>query len=266
MNRKIFMKSETKNEDSPIVLFLGGHDPTGGAGIQADIETASKIGCRAISLITCLTAQNSYDVDFIQPQTKDNFERQADLLLSDISPTAVKIGLIGDLSIASAVVSIVKKLDIPVVTDPILKAGGGKNLSNEPLLEFIREELLPISDLIIPNKNEAFLLAKVEAISDAISYFNRLGCPAGLISGVLNLEKNILINHFFMREHNRQYEWPLLPETYHGSGCTLSSACACELALGVSLSQAVENAQEFTWKVLKNSEKPGLGQWFPNRR
>tara|TARA_Y100001935_G_C17240728_1_gene475566 strand:- start:423 stop:1214 length:792 start_codon:yes stop_codon:yes gene_type:complete len=260
------MQTKLKVKNAPIVLFIGGHDPSGGAGIQADIETANLFNCRSISLITCLTAQDSSDVELILPQKSNLFSHQANLLLSDIKPNIIKIGLLGNLSIAKVVYAIVNKLNVPVILDPIISAGGGRLLSDESLVKYIREFFLPITNLITPNKSEALLLAKTREISEAMKFFIKSGCSAGLITGADQSESNMMINHFFTQELNHEYEWPLLPKVYHGSGCTLSSACACELASGKPLREAVENAQKFTWEVLQKAENVGSSQWFPNRR
>jgi len=255
-------------DDSPApkILFIGGHDPSGGAGLQADIETAAVLGCRATSLVTCLTAQNSHDVKSLVPQDAGHFSHQADTLLADIRPDVIKIGLLGDADIASVCADLLQGLKTPVVLDPVLTAGGGTDLAGKALLDTIRKRLLPQTTLLTPNRAEARRLAQTDHTQAASQRILELGCQHVLITGADEAESTQVINRLYGNDETIDFPWPLLPHTYHGSGCTLASACACELAHGLPVEQAVHNAQQFTWRSLKHAEQVGGGQWLPNRR
>lgn len=275
--------SNTSNKagsNAPVVLFIGGHDPSGGAGLQADLETASRFDCRAISLVTCLTAQNSRDVVAIHPQNRENFREQAQTLLSDIRPDVIKIGLLGDRDIAETSAQILKDLGcptgtpippIPIVLDPVLAAGGGNRLASEQIEQVIREQFLPITFLLTPNQAEARCLAESDD-EKAPHRLLQLGCEHVLVTGADEAHDDKVSNRLYSASNHPEsqrrqtYEWPLLPHVYHGSGCTLASACACGLARGETLEQAVLAAQEFTREALLLAEHPGEKQWFPNRR
>jgi hydroxymethylpyrimidine/phosphomethylpyrimidine kinase len=140
----------------PVVLCLSGHDPTGGAGIQADIETVSRFGCYPCSVVTALTVQDTHNVRKILPQRSGELLEQARTVLLDLPVDAVKIGLLGSVDIVYAVDELLKIAGgIPVVLDPILAAGGGTNLANEALIEALIETLIPRATVLTPNSPEA---------------------------------------------------------------------------------------------------------------
>lgn len=251
---------------APKVLFIGGHDPSGGAGLQADTETAARLGCRAISLVTCLTAQNSRNVQAIFPQDTKHLSQQAETLLADIRPVMVKIGLLGDANIATVCADLVQALKAPLVFDPVLAAGGGTDLADPALLNVIREHLLPLTTLLTPNRGEARRLAKTESMQEVPQRLLELGSEHLLITGADEADSGQVVNRLHGNGQTTDFAWPMLPHTYHGSGCTLAAACACELALGRPVEQAVHNAQHFTWRALEHAEQVGGGQRFPNRR
>jgi len=251
---------------APLILFIGGHDPTGGAGLQADLETAVAHGCTAISLVTCLTSQDSHDVQALYPQRPAQLRQQAEKLLADLRPKVLKIGLLGAPEIASMVAGVIQDLRLPVVLDPVLAAGGGASLSNAPLLNVIEEQLLPLTTLLTPNRAEARRLAHSENTGEAAQVLLQRGCGSVLITGADEAQGDRVVNRLYSSGDQVDFEWPRLPHTYHGSGCTLASACACELALGQTIEQAVRHAQQFTWQTLSDAQKIGSGQHFPNRR
>ena len=122
----------------PVVLCFSGHDPSGGAGIQADIETLNSHGCHAASVITCLTTQDTRNVKHIWPQPLSQWLDQVHTVLDDLPIAAIKIGLIGDDAIALAIAEILRqRRDIPVVLDPVLAAGGGALMSSQTLRSII---------------------------------------------------------------------------------------------------------------------------------
>jgi len=251
---------------SPVILLIGGHDPSGGAGLQADLETVAAHACQAVSLVTCLTAQDTRNVRKLYPQPAANFRRQLEVLLSDINPVMLKIGLLGEARLASVLADCLQQLDTPVVLDPVLAAGGGTDLASAALLEVIRERLLPRTRLLTPNRAEARRLSGSENAESAAQALLQTGCQQVLLTGADEAEAGQVRNSLFNADGRVDYDWPSLPHVYHGSGCTLASACACQLALGLAPAEAVRAAQQFTWDALRRANRPGKGQHIPNRR
>lgn len=250
----------------PLILFVGGHDPSGGAGLQADLETAAAFDCQACSLVTCLTTQDSRDVQGLHPQPSAQFAEQMDLLLQDIRPQAIKIGLLGDAAVARVLADRLADLKLPVILDPVLAAGGGSPLAGEELIDAIRNTLLPLTTLLTPNRFEARRLSGQDHPDLCARTLIQRGCGGVLLTGADESEGQKVRNTLFHAGGRVDYAWPRLPFSYHGSGCTLASACACQIALGRSLAEAVESAQQFTHGALTHATRPGRGQHLPRRR
>lgn len=247
------------------MLCLSGHDPTGGAGIQADIETLAAIGCRACTVITALTAQNTTDVRAVLPQDPENFLAQAQTLIQDMPIAAVKIGLLGSAPIAYAVAALLDHLGaLPVVLDPVLAAGGGAELAKQELVGAIRTQLLPRATLVTPNVPEARRLGGSAELAENAANLLTFGCPSVLITGTHALTDDV-VNRLHTAAGTTAYRWPRLPHSYHGSGCTLAAAAAGYLALGHTMASAVELAQRYAWRSLRQGSRPGTGQHLPCR-
>lgn len=250
----------------PIVVSFSGHDPSGGAGIQADIETITSYHCHAASVITCLTEQDTSNVAEIVPQSPEKILRQTNRLLHDLPVHAFKIGLIGHEETAHIIYEIVKKYPlIPIILDPILAAGGGANLSNDALLKTMRELLLPLTTVLTPNCSEARKLTGLNEIEVCgKELVNQFGCEYVLITGADEATESVT-NRLFHSSGNENYIWSRLPSRYHGSGCTLASSIAALFAHGIEPLKAISDAQEYTWNTLQAAYKTGAGQSNPNR-
>ncbi len=250
----------------PCILCIGGLDPSGGAGIQADIETVSALGGRALTLVTALTAQDSHDISTVKPVSADFFSAQLELLIRDIRPDAIKIGLLGSPDLVPVVRDLLQNFRGPVVLDPVLAAGGGFDLDTRHLGRVMCEQLVPLTRLITPNRAEARRLGNHEDTDQAVHRLIRAGADAILLTGADEAAGDQVINRLFEGDApERAFSWPRLPHSYHGSGCTLASACAARLALGDRLAEAVETAQRFTLDALRRADRPGEGQWLPRR-
>jgi hydroxymethylpyrimidine/phosphomethylpyrimidine kinase len=250
----------------PSVLCFSGHDPSGGAGIQADIETIVSHRCHAASIITCLTEQDSRNVKRLLPQKPQDIISQANTLFSDFEIAAIKIGLLGSNDIAEAIAGLL--LDhphIPVVLDPVLAAGGGTELANEQLLKTIAEQVLPLTTLITPNSLEARRLSGDEDLVDCGQSLQRLGADYVLITGSHENTAQVENRLWMPDGKSETFYWQRLPHSYHGSGCTLASAVAALLAQGVDMFSAVSEAQDYTWQSLEAAYRPGRGQFNPER-
>jgi hydroxymethylpyrimidine/phosphomethylpyrimidine kinase len=249
----------------PIVLSLSGHDPTGGAGIQADIETIARFGCHPCTVVTALTVQDTRNVRRVLPQPPEDFLEQARALLADLPVAAVKIGLLGSVGIVRAVEELLAETaGVPVVLDPILAAGGGRNLAGSGLIAEIKARLIPRAALITPNTPEARTLSGMANPDECAAALLALGCPNVLLTGTHEDGPDV-VNRWYRAGGVRPTRWPRLSGSYHGSGCTLASAVAAGLARGDGMERAVAEAQRFTWEALNRGWQPGQGQLLPDR-
>ena len=248
------------------MLSIAGHDPGGGAGIQADIETASALGVHAATIISCLTVQDTINVYSLESVSVDLIRQQFETLTNDLAFDSCKIGLIGTAVTAELLVELLADKEPLLILDPILAAGGGKELAAEQLQITIKEKLLPITTLVTPNLPEAQRLTGQSTPEECAATLIHLGCDNALITGG-HEEGNEVINRLYNRDGLAgEWNWPRLPGDYHGTGCTLSSAIAALLAKGVKLYPAVEQAQRFTQNTLLSASTIGQGQLIPNRR
>ncbi|MFQ5994628.1 MAG: hydroxymethylpyrimidine/phosphomethylpyrimidine kinase [Acidiferrobacterales bacterium] len=255
------------DDTGPVVLLFTGSDPTGGAGIQADIEAIISMGCHPAPVITAVTAQDTTGLkDYALVETQLVIA-QARAVLEDIPVAAIKTGMLGNCANLSAVASILADYpDIPVVLDPVQSTGARAALADESLDDALRALLVPRATLMTPNSDEARRLAPDADTTDACAQeLMWLGCKYVLITGT-HARTPQVINHLYgnMRKL-KSFECERLPHVYHGSGCTLASACAAALAHGLEPVNAVARALEYTWDSLKHAHRLGLGQHIPDR-
>ncbi|MCH8542724.1 MAG: hydroxymethylpyrimidine/phosphomethylpyrimidine kinase [Alcanivorax sp.] len=250
----------------PNVLVIAGHDPSGGAGIHADIEAIHSLGGFAATLITGLTVQNSSNVLGFELVSGQLLQRQADALLADMRFDAVKIGMTGSPDIIRFIADLLDRLPgVPVVLDPVLAAEAGGRLAGDSVPEAMLRELMPRATLATPNLPEAQKLAGTEGLDACGTALHQAGCPAVLITGTHDDTPKVQ-NHLYTATGVQHWSWPRLPGTYHGSGCTLASACAALLAAGQPLDSAVEQAQSYVHQALRHAWQAGQGQLIPDRR
>ncbi|MCK5720995.1 MAG: hydroxymethylpyrimidine/phosphomethylpyrimidine kinase [Gammaproteobacteria bacterium] len=254
-------------QSPPAILCLSGFDPTGGAGIQADIESIASMGGHAVPVITALTVQNTQNVSRFEPVESRLFTEQVNKLLEDIPIKAIKIGMVGSLGIIESINAILKQNpDLPVIYDPVLAAGGGADLTTSDMLVAIQELLLPFTTILTPNSPEARQLSNKNELKDCGLKLMELGCDAVLLTGTH--ESNDHINNLWFNEgkYVETFSWDRLPHEYHGSGCTLASAIAALIAQGLDPFNAVNEAQDYSWNSLKHAFKiSDKGQLIPNR-
>ncbi len=219
-----------------------------------------------MTCISCLTVQDSGNVHRLIPLEAPLIEEQLQCLLNDIPIDAIKLGLLGSEPVIHVVAELLKQHpDIPVVLDPILAAGGGKKLGNQPLIDALRTEILPHTTLITPNSHEARLLSGHKTLDDCADTLIEYGCASVLITGTHEESEEVVHRLYRPGLPSSSHNWPRLEHSYHGSGCTLASAIAAGLAHGLDLEQAVMKGQEFTWHSLSAGWKPGRAQYFPER-
>ncbi|MEW8627197.1 MAG: hydroxymethylpyrimidine/phosphomethylpyrimidine kinase [Candidatus Thiodiazotropha sp.] len=264
------MHSDTENR--PVVLAIGGHDPGGGAGIQADIEAIGANGCHPATALTCLTVQDSCNVSQLIPLPAEHLTAQCEATMQDCTVSAIKIGLLGSPQAADAVIRLLKAFpQIPSILDPVLAAGGGNELASEELLSVIRHDLLPLCKLITPNTVEAARLSAGGSAANLDRHAEILlqrGCGSVLITGTHDeSDRERVINRLYRPDKPiliRPY--PRLPGEYHGSGCTLAAALATRIGLGESLESATQTALDYSWNCLQQGYRTGRCQSIPNRR
>ena len=253
----------------PVVLSFAASDPTGGAGLQADLLTIASLGCHPLSAVTGVTVQDTRGLEALLAIEAAQVARQARCVLEDIQVAAFKIGVLCSARNARAVGEILAEHPgIPVVRDPVLASGRGDPLADAESIEVMRSTLLPRTTVLTPNSVEARRLA--DAASDAdlpqcARRFTALGCKHVLITGTHEEGAEVVNTLYDANGVVREDRWQRLSGTYHGSGCTLASAIAALLAKGLAVEQAVRQAQEYTWQSLAAGFSPGRGQAIPDR-
>jgi hydroxymethylpyrimidine/phosphomethylpyrimidine kinase len=255
----------------PIVLSFAGTDPTGGAGIQADLLTLSSMGCHALTVVTAITVQDTAGVEDVLPIDADWVSDQARVLLEDMPVAAFKIGMVGSVENCAAIAEVVSDYpDVPLILDPVLASGRGDEMATEDMIEAMREMLIPQTTIITPNSLEARRLAddgsdEERSLADCARRILEMGCEYVLITGTHENTPQVINTLYGQQGVIRSDSWQRLPGSYHGSGCTLASAIAATLANGLDIPEAVREAQEYTWQTLNAGFRPGMGQHIPDR-
>jgi len=261
------------SDSPPIVLVFAATDPSGGAGIQADILTLSSMGCHALSAVTAITIQDTMGVEDMLPIDAEWVADQARCVLEDMPVAVFKIGLLGSVEAIAAIAEVVSDYpDIPLVLDPVLASGRGDELASEDVISAMRELLIPQTTLLTPNSLEARRLAQDEAdesddpqLAECARRLLTLGCEYVLVTGAHENTPQVVNTLYDQQGVVRSDSWQRLPGTYHGSGCTLASAVAATIANGLGIPEAVRDAQEYTWQTLKHAYRTGMGQLVPDR-
>lgn len=262
----------TPRPTPPMVLSFAASDPTGGAGIQADLLTLASMGCHPLSVITALTVQDTAGVDEVLVIDSEWVMDQARMLLEDVPVSAFKLGMLGSVESIAAIAEILSDYpDIPVILDPVLSSGRGDELATDDMIAAMREMLIPQTTVLTPNSHEARRLALFESdeedldLAGCARHLTGLGCEYVLVTGTHENTPRV-INALYDENGMVQTDaWDRLPGSYHGSGCTLASAIAAALAYGQEVPQAVREAQAYTYETLKAAFRPGMGQYIPER-
>jgi hydroxymethylpyrimidine/phosphomethylpyrimidine kinase len=211
--------------------------------------------------------QNTVNVTDFRVLDREWVLAQANAVLADMPVSAVKLGMLGNLSMVETIVELMQDhRDLPLVCDPVLRAGGGGSLGKDEVGYALREQLLPIALIATPNLPEARILAELPAgTADECAAKLLPFCRNLLITGGHGDEREIH-NRLYCRDGTQHtFTCQRLPGSYHGSGCTLASALAGRLALGEELVSAVRSALDYTWRTLRDAEQPGMGQYVPRR-
>jgi hydroxymethylpyrimidine/phosphomethylpyrimidine kinase len=256
-----------KTHRYPRVLSIAGSDSGGGAGIQADLKTFAALGCFGMTAITALTAQNTCGVRSIHGVPPDMLRDQIDAVLEDIGVDAVKVGMLHSPEIVRTVAQAIDRHQMQrVVFDPVMVATSGAKLIDDPAIAVLVAEMFPRVMLITPNLDEAALLVgrplnSPQDMALAAAELIGRGARAVLLKGG-HLAGDMVMD--LLQQLGAEPLWMQAPRidtaNTHGTGCTLSSAIAAHLALGVSLPDAVRKAREFVRQALQAGATVKTGQ------
>lgn len=255
----------------PGVLVFSGSDPSGGAGMQADIQAISALRAHPYAVPTLLTVQDNVKVHAVHVIDADVVYHQARVLVDRFRIHAVKLGVIGTVANAEAIAAIIRDLkaqqpDLPVVLDPVLANTGGDDLSRDPAT-LVLEPLYALATILTPNLDEARRLCDGE--TDPVVQVRQLldkGVMHVLLKGGHGPRDQDVVNRWYTREGlQASWSWTRLPGEFHGSGCTLAAALSACLAQGMSLRDALHQAQSYCQLSLQHAFRLAEGQPIPNR-
>ncbi len=261
----------------PLVLVFCGTDPSGGAGMTADIQALTACGVHPLPVVTSVTVQDNARVFALHPVAAEVVWAQAEALISSMPIAAVKIGILGSHANALAIARVITRLRerdpaLPVVLDPVLASGDGDALStDDPVVAM--QSLLPLASLVTPNLPEAARLCGITpssvtqtpAPADLAALLLARGCRQVLIKGGHGLDPQRVTNQWFSPIATKSWHWPRLAARFHGSGCTLASAIAAFLARGIDMEQALDLAQTYCQATLTAAFAIAPGQRIPDR-
>lgn len=247
----------------PVALTIAGSDPSGGAGIQADLKTFHQFGVYGESVLTLVTVQNTVALERVECLPAVLVLHQLRAVLDDIPPSAAKTGALGNRAIVQAVARAAADFRFPLVVDPVMVSQHGRALVAEDAQDAIRQELIPQASLLTPNLAEASALTglevnDLEGMHQAARELHRMGAKAVLVKGG-HLEGDA-VDLLYMSGVTRQFRAPRIETKHtHGTGCTLSAAIAAELARGTMLEHAVERAKAFVTEAIRSAPDLGKG-------
>jgi hydroxymethylpyrimidine/phosphomethylpyrimidine kinase len=245
----------------PVALTIAGSDPSGGAGIQADLKTFHQFGVYGASVITLLTVQNSTQVASVDPLDAGYVERQLEAVLEDIPPQAAKTGALGSAAVVEAIARQAEQFTFPLVVDPVMISKHGTPLLDAGARQALIKKLLPCAFVVTPNAPEAAALAGIEidsqpAMKEAARRIAALGPRAVLIKG--GHLSGDATDVLYCQDRFELFTSPRIDsKNTHGTGCTYSAAITAELAKGTALPEAIARAKRFITRAIATA--PGLG-------
>ena len=240
------------------ILSIGGSDTSSGAGIQSDIKIFSNNGFYPFTVITAITSQNTKKITSIEPVSKRSLELQMESVLSDFHIDAVKIGMVFNSQIIKAIHSKLKNSKFPIVVDPIIKSTTDRLLLKKNALPDYRKMIIPLADVITPNRYESKILTGITDARKAAKKIQSMGAKNVIITGFTESNNKI---YDLVLEPNNQYKisGKKLPIVNHGSGCDYSASMTESLAKGLPINKAVKIAKKFVYQSIKNSISIGKG-------
>lgn len=248
---------------SPVCLSIAGSDPSGGAGIQADLKTFHRHGVYGAAAITLITVQNTLGVEAVHLLDPELVAAQVKAVLDDLPVAVVKTGALGGAAIALAIVGVLRGRALPLVLDPVMISKHGASLLATSEITAIAESLFPLATLVTPNlpEAEALLGRRIEGVEQqraaARDLLDRTGCQAALIKGGHGTGSEVVDILWDGRRFHESIAKRLETLQTHGTGCTTASAIAAFLAQGLSLPDAFGAAVDWVRKAIASA--PGLG-------
>ena len=265
------MTDISKEKSRKCVLVFSGLDPSGGAGIAADIEAIGAVGAHALPVVTALTVQDNDTVFAVNPVDASVLVYQARVLIRKIPVSAVKIGIVGNRENADAIGGVIAELreelpELPVVLDTVLGSGRGFALA-DGTPEYAISSLIGLATLVTPNLPEA---KRLYPLSDDIGmqaeYLLAQGAGNVLVKGGHGSADDSVINCWFSGRGMKQWKWQRLTGEFHGTGCTLASAIAGYLAQGFAMEEALCDGQKWCQRALADAFSIARGQKIPGRQ
>jgi len=240
------------------ILSIGGSDPSSGAGIQSDIKTFSNYDVYGFTIVTTITSQNTRKVTSIEPVSAKSLRAQFDSILSDFHIDAVKIGMVYNSQIIKVIYSKLRNINVPIVIDPIIKSTTGTILLKKNALHDYKKMIIPLADVITPNKYEAKVLSGISNANKSAKKIQSMGAKCVIITGATSSNSQI---SDFVLEENKEYmiSGKKIPVRNHGSGCNYSASISVSLAKGNTIRYAVKTAKDYVYQSISNSKKIGKG-------
>lgn len=266
----------TSLDAPPVVLCFATCDPTGGAGLQADVLTLASMGCHPLSVAAAVAVRDTRGVGDLLALDADGVAAQARAVLEDIPVQAFKMGMVGNADNVAAAAEILSDYpDVPLVMDPALFYVEGEEEAAEEMLAALCELVLPQVMVLVASRHEVLRLAGAAAggfegddelsDQDAVARLLALGVQYVLLTGASEPGPQVVNVLVGPGGVVRTDAWERLPNRYLGAGATLSAALAAALAHGMEVPEAVREAQEFTWQSLAAAYRPGMGMALPDR-
>ncbi|MBE9608131.1 bifunctional hydroxymethylpyrimidine kinase/phosphomethylpyrimidine kinase [Chitinilyticum piscinae] len=257
----------------PVVLVFTANDPSGGAGVVADVLTLSSLGCHVLPVITAITVQDTNGVQEFQAIDAEQIDEQARFILEDIRIDAIKVGMVGSVENLAVIAEIASDYpEVPLVLDAQLMVQHQDDLDSEEIAGAMRDLLIPHSTIITPDVRSARMLASDDPdeqsdlpLDVAAQRLLALGCEYVLITGSQDSSSKTGNTLYSSNGRMRNDSWARLPGRFHGAGTTLSAALVGALANGADMNTAVQEAQEYTQQTLANAYRPGMGLLVPDR-
>jgi hydroxymethylpyrimidine/phosphomethylpyrimidine kinase len=252
------------------VLTIAGSDPSGGAGIQADLKTYAALGVYGMAAVTALTAQNTVGVTGVYAVPPDFIALQIDTVVSDIPPDATKTGMLASAEIVRMVAEKAREHRLHnLVVDPVMVAKSGDSLLADDAVRAVREDLAPLATVVTPNLPEAAALlgqpvTTLDEMREAARAIHALG-PANVVVKGGHLEGDTVVDMLFDGANLHEFSGPRVQtRNTHGTGCTFASAIAAHLALGCGVPEAVRKAKEYLTGALQRAYDTGKGHGSVN--
>ena len=247
----------------PVALTIAGSDPSGGAGLQADLKTFHQHGVYGASIVTLLTAQNTQTVSSVYPLDPEWVVEQYEAVVQDLSPAAAKTGALGNQNLIFSVAEQIDEAPFPVVVDPVMISKHQVSLMDEACVESFAEALLPHAFLVTPNLFEASRLSRIEiedleSMKEAAQSISAMGPQAVLIKGLKQDDQ--FLDLLWAHDEFHLWKSPRIDTRHtHGTGCVLSAAITARLAQGATVRQAVSDARLFVNTAIQTAPDLGHG-------